>query len=284
MKQPAILALARFEVGQTSRSARVLQDPLFAQRNQPYPSHEQTDVEHRPRWSESRGSAPPIAPHRSESPGRAQLLCGYRSESPRPSFLAFGNPSIPATMHNTRGSSCSVTTLTLPVINNHPTSESTTAYVAQPPATSHQPPAPEAHSRLWAKPPSHYPPTPSHGERSSPHSSPRRAEPSLPPPRFVEFSLFPLDRFISGDDHLCDAVARMDFVWLPPEVEKNHADFAAIARVDGRRAIRHRDGVLGGQAAARADLRLVSRRQLDAQAGGHHPRRARLQHRALHGS
>src|ERR1017187_451645 len=241
MKQPAILALARFEVGQTSRSARVLQDPLFAQRNQPYPSHEQTDVEHRPRWSESRGAAPPIAPHRSESPGRAQLLCGYRSESPRPSFLAFGNPSIPATMHNTGGSSCSITTLTLPVINNHPTSESTTAYVAQPPATNHQ-------------------------------------------PRFVEFSLFPLDRFISGDDHLCDAVARVDFVWLPPEVEKNHADFAAIARVDGRRAIRHRDGVLGSQAAARADLRLVSRRQLDAQAGGHHPRRARLQHRALHGS
>ena len=139
MKQPAMLALARFEVGQTSRSARVLQDPLFAQRNQPYPSHEQTDVEHRPRWSESRGAAPPIAPHRSESPGRAQLLRGYRSESPRPSFLAFGNPSIPATMHNTGGSSCSITTLTLPVINNHPTSESTTAYVAQPPATSHQP-------------------------------------------------------------------------------------------------------------------------------------------------
>src|ERR1035437_1446739 len=120
MRQPAILALARFEVGQTSRSARVLQDPLFAQRNQPYPSHEQTDVEHRPR--------------RSESPGRAQLLCGYRSESPRPSFLAFGNPSIPATMHNTGGSSCSITTLTLPVINNHPTSESTTAYIAQPPS------------------------------------------------------------------------------------------------------------------------------------------------------
>src|ERR1017187_9450911 len=266
MKQPAMLALARFEVGQTSRSARVLQDPLFAQRNQPYPSHEQTDVEHRPRWSESRGSAPPIAPHRSESPGRAQLLCGYRSESPRPSFIAFGNPSIPATMHNTGGSSCSITTLTLPVINNHPTSESTTAYVPHPPA------------------PSHHPPPPSHGERSSPHSAPRRAEPSLPPPRFVEFSLFPLDRFISGDDHLRDAVARMDFVWLPPEVEKNHADFAAIARVDGRRAIRHRDGVLGGQAAARADLRLVSRRQLDAQAGGHHPRRAPLPHRALHGS
>src|ERR1022692_3666230 len=37
MRQPAMLALARFEVGQTSRSARVLQDPLFAHRNQPYP-------------------------------------------------------------------------------------------------------------------------------------------------------------------------------------------------------------------------------------------------------
>src|ERR1039457_7725247 len=106
----------------------------------------------------------------------------------------------------------------------------------------------------------HQPLATNHGERSSPHSAPRRAEPSLPPPRFVEFSLFPLDRFISGDDHLCDAVARVDFVWLPPEVEKNPADFAAIARVDGRRAIRPRDGVLGGHEAARAALRLVSRR------------------------
>src|ERR1039458_5901454 len=177
MKQPAMLALARFEVGQTSRSARVLQDPLFAQRNQPYPSHEQTDVEHRPRWSESRGAAPPIAPHRSESPGRAQLLRGYRSESPRPSFLAFGNPSIPATMHNTGGSSCSITTLTLPVINNHPTSESTTAYVAQPPATSHQPPATASAARPTAsavrptqRPPQANPPPPSNPTTSyGPH-------------------------------------------------------------------------------------------------------------------
>src|ERR1022692_678536 len=151
--------------------------PLFAQRNQPYPSHEQTDVEHRPRWSESRGSAPPIAPHRSESPGRAQLLCGYRSESPRPSFLAFGNPSIPATMHNTGGSSCSITTLTLPVINNHPTSESTTAYVAQPPATSHQPPATASAARPTAsavrptqRPDEPNPPSPRRDSLSSPSS------------------------------------------------------------------------------------------------------------------
>src|ERR1039458_4144103 len=159
MKQPAMLALARFEVGQTSRSARVLQDPLFAQRNQPYPSHEQTDVEHRPRWSESRGSAPPIAPHRSESPGRAQLLRGYRSESPRPSFISIDNATDLA-------------------CNKKP------SYLG-------------VNYSLYA--PTTKPLATNHGERSSPHSAPRRAEPSLPAARFVEFSLFPLDRFRSEE-------------------------------------------------------------------------------------
>ena len=45
---PNIGNAAKF-VGQTSRSARVLQDPLFAQRNQPYPST------NRPTWTSAAG-------------------------------------------------------------------------------------------------------------------------------------------------------------------------------------------------------------------------------------
>src|ERR1039457_5050738 len=37
-----ISGIAAAVVGQTSRSARVLQDPLFAQRNQPYPRTKRT--------------------------------------------------------------------------------------------------------------------------------------------------------------------------------------------------------------------------------------------------
>jgi TPR repeat protein len=111
-------------------------------------------------------------------------------------------------------------------------------------------------------------------------------EPNPPSPRRDSFNHRPSSHsigLIARNHHLRDAVARLDLVRLPAQVQQNHADLAAIARVDGRRTVRQRDGVLGGQAAARADLRLVSRRQLDTQPGGHQPRRARLQHRALHG-
>jgi len=75
----------------------------------------------------------------------------------------------------------------------------------------------------------------------------------------------------------------VDLVCLAALVQQDHPDFAPVARVDGGRAVGQCDCVFQCQAAARADLRLVARRQFDAQARRHQVRRTGLQHYALDG-
>src|SRR5205807_322970 len=87
----------------------------------------------------------------------------------------------------------------------------------------------------------------------------------------------PFHGLIPSYDDLRDAVAGADRVRLAAEVQKNDADFAAITRVDGAGRIRHSDGVLQGQTAARTHLRFVTGRRLDSQAGGYQARHAGFQ-------
>src|SRR5690606_17407909 len=99
-----------------------------------------------------------------------------------------------------------------------------------------------------------------------------------------------LDRDEAGSAHrhhdeLCDAVARRDAVALAGVgVEQGHSDLAAVARVDGARAVDDRDAVFGGETAAghhegdisigqsdrdaRADCRALAGSQHDV--GGRH--------------
>ena len=101
-----------------------------------------------------------------------------------------------------------------------------------------------------------------------------RSESRWPARGIAQFSFFPFDGFIAGDDHLGDAVAGVYLVILFSEVQQDHADFAAIAGIDGGRTVRQRNGVFERQAAARADLRLMAGRQLNREAGGYELRNA----------
>ena len=63
---------------------------------------------------------------------------------------------------------------------------------------------------------------------------------------------------------------------------EDDADFAAVAGVDGRRAVGQRDRVLQRKSAPRTNLRLVARRKLDRESGRHEFRLARTQENRLH--
>src|SRR6185312_10621926 len=86
-----------------------------------------------------------------------------------------------------------------------------------------------------------------------------RSEASRSSARIAQFPFLPLHGFITRDNHLGDPVAAMHDIMILAEVEQDDADLAAITRVDGRRAIGQRDGVIECQSAARADLRLAAR-------------------------
>src|ERR1700732_4835680 len=63
--------------------------------------------------------------------------------------------------------------------------------------------------------------------------------------------------------HLRDALAAPDRKRRVAVVDQEHADLAAIIGVDRARRIQHSDAVLGGEARARSNLRLVAWRQRD---------------------
>src|SRR5258706_14546811 len=60
------------------------------------------------------------------------------------------------------------------------------------------------------------------------------------------------------DEHLGDAHPALDDEFFAPEVDQRHLDLAAVVGVDGSGRVDHGDAVPAGQAAAGADLRLVS--------------------------
>ncbi len=82
------------------------------------------------------------------------------------------------------------------------------------------------------------------------------------------------------EDELRDPVAARDRHGLGPEVHDDHADLAAVVRVDRPDAVRERQALLQREARARAHLRLVAARDLErdarrdegARAGKHHER------------
>jgi thymidylate synthase ThyX len=74
----------------------------------------------------------------------------------------------------------------------------------------------------------------------------------------------------------------MDLVVLTTQIEQNHFDLAPVSRIDGGRRVRHGDGMLQREAAARADLRFVTRRQLNGQAGGDSQWNSRLERHAVY--
>ena len=80
-----------------------------------------------------------------------------------------------------------------------------------------------------------------------------------------------------------DAVPFAHHIGLGSEIEKNHANLAAISRVYGGGRVRQRDGVLESESAARPYLRLKTRLQFNAEPGGHSLRDVGKQRSVLHG-
>jgi hypothetical protein len=81
----------------------------------------------------------------------------------------------------------------------------------------------------------------------------------------AEIAFLPVDGFVSGYHQLGDAVAFFDGVVGEAQVEHDDADFATITGVDGAEV--YGDGVLESHAAAGADLRFITGRQFDGDAG-----------------
>jgi hypothetical protein len=70
-----------------------------------------------------------------------------------------------------------------------------------------------------------------------------------------------------GNDHLGNAVPVLDRVVLAGAVAKEHLHFSAEVLVNGARTIEYVDAVVGCQARARADLRLVTGGKLQLDPG-----------------
>src|SRR5881628_3020488 len=70
-----------------------------------------------------------------------------------------------------------------------------------------------------------------------------------------------------GEDKLRDPVAPPHDVGARPEIDEQHLDLPAVVGVDRPRGVRHPDRVARGEAASRADLSLVSRRDLETDSG-----------------
>lgn len=82
-----------------------------------------------------------------------------------------------------------------------------------------------------------------------------------------QVAFFDFDGFVTGDDHLGDAVAFVDLVGLAAEVDEDDFDFAAVAGVNGAGAVGDADGVFEGEAGAGADLRFETGGKLNGKAG-----------------
>lgn len=91
----------------------------------------------------------------------------------------------------------------------------------------------------------------------------------------------PLDSFIASDHNLSDAITGMNLERLTAEVQQDDANLAAIAWVNGRGAVRQRDGMLQRQTAAGPDLRLETGREFNREAGRNQLRFAGRQRHGL---
>src|SRR5713101_7564351 len=90
------------------------------------------------------------------------------------------------------------------------------------------------------------------------------SEAAFPAPGFTEFIvLFPFDGESLSQNQLGDPVALLDHVIGATQVEHDHADFAAVAGVDG--AEMRADRMLQREPAARPDLHFAVRRKLDGE-------------------
>src|ERR1700722_2699574 len=69
--------------------------------------------------------------------------------------------------------------------------------------------------------------------------------------------------------HLSDTLAAPDLERRVAVIDQQHADLAAIIRVNRARRVQHGDAVLCGEAGTRTDLRLIPGRQRDRQRRGH---------------
>lgn len=81
-------------------------------------------------------------------------------------------------------------------------------------------------------------------------------------------NLLPSDLGETGDDHLGNAFAGLDFEGLLGEVDQQHLNFTPVVCVNGAGAVEHRDAMFGGQAAARAYLRLAALRKFQKKTRG----------------
>src|ERR1035438_3075351 len=112
--------------------------------------------------------------------------------------------------------------------------------------------------------------------------APRRPEAAGAARGIGQIALQPLHRLIARQNHLRDPVPGVDGVRLTPQIQQDHAHFAAIPGVNRPRRVGNRDRVLQRQTATRPHLRFVSRRNLDGETGRHQARRPGFQHDVLH--
>src|SRR6202000_166175 len=87
-----------------------------------------------------------------------------------------------------------------------------------------------------------------------------RAEATLAANRVGQIAFLPFDSFIPRNHHLRDAVAWQNAERVSPQSLPNHPELAAISRIDRRRTIRQRDGMLQRKPAPGPDLRLIAGR------------------------
>ena len=106
----------------------------------------------------------------------------------------------------------------------------------------------------------------------------RPVEPNPPPPRSLpgnSATSWSTARVTGRQHQLGDALAAGEPHPLLPPVHQDDAHLAPVVAVDGARGVRDAQAVLEGQAGARADLPLQSRRDGHGDAGGDEPALAR---------
>lgn len=81
------------------------------------------------------------------------------------------------------------------------------------------------------------------------------------------FDGFPLDAFITGYDHLGDALAVLNGLDFIRKVDEDAFDFTAVITVDGSRCVCQADAAFDGQSAAWTNLGFKTIGEFDEQPG-----------------
>ena len=68
----------------------------------------------------------------------------------------------------------------------------------------------------------------------------------------------PIDSFIPGDHHLCNALTVPDLYRFPGKVDYGQQDLSPVIGIDGTGRIKAGEAMLDGKAASGAHLRLVA--------------------------